>query len=642
MKRKTTLAYIIVFLLSLSACVSHTQRAGEVSVGGNFRTSPKPETELQASDFESPAAPWDYNGVLINNSRSLLFRASELESKGKLREAAFAYEQAQRDAVNRDVAPGSIDDIEEQAFARRLGIMLKQGKGFDVLTEISSYANRSQTSYESLSPRLSLLAAFAYAGRDDLNQALAWFKLAANADPTRGPVFDVARESSEKLVRAVPEAQFTSRMQRWTGDAFVGPIFFEEDNRRRDGQQPSIGLESKWFAASTYSPNNSLFNERDLAGLDKQSLGAPGQPLVLGVLLPLSGRFASHAKRVKQGIELAAKELGNDSNLRVIYSDTGGDPVSAEEQYRYLSDQAGAGVVLGPLLYKTSERVGEVSRELGTPIVSFTKRKGVPGLSRSMFRLGATSHNQVAELVAYAVSQLNLRSFAALYPAHAMGSEFVDAFRREVEKRGGVVIAEGSYDETDPESMIAAVDALSVTSPEAIFLPDRISTSVPILEKIQQTDLANAVMLGQAQWDDPVAIKGFGALLEGAVYVTPFNSLSPSSSVYRFVRDYKDQFKTEPELLSAQAYDAASFVINRVLYGSGGAGNKGDIVRALENGGAFPGITGSLSVGNEGEINRRMSVLRLKDGEVVEVMSGGVLIPTDPTIVSSDNAASDS
>ncbi len=612
-------------ILFLSSCVSHHARTGEVTVGGGFKRTA--QQEVVEDDFVSPDAPWDYQGVLVKNSRSLLLRPSQLEAKGQLREATFAYQQAERDAAARNVEPGSIDDIQEEAFARRLGAMLKQGRGFDVLTEISGYVSDSNTSYDRLPPRISLLAAFAYASRDDFNQALAWFKLSANADPGRGPVYDVARSSAVKMVGSVSEQQFDSRMQRWSGDPFIGSLFSQEDNRRREGQQPTAGLDSKWFKSSTYTASAPVLAGAESGQSTEQVSVAPGQPLVIGVLLPLSGRFASHANRVKQGIELAAKDLDRDNNIKVIYSDTSGDANVAEEQYRYLSSEAGAAVVLGPLLFKTSKRVGEISREVGTPIISFTKRQGVPGLSRSMFRLGATSQDQVSELVDYAVSQLNLRSFAALYPAHAMGSEFVEAFRREVERRNGVVIAEGSYDETDPESMVSAVEALSVTTPEGIFLPDRLSAAVPILEKIQQTDLSDAVLLGQAQWDDPVAIRGFGALIEGAVYVTPFNSLSSSSSVYRFVRDYKEQFKTEPELLSAQAYDAAAFVINSILYNTSAA--DGGVLDALENSAAYPGITGSLSVGNEGEINRRMSVLRLKDGEVVEVMSGGVLIPTE-------------
>ena len=103
------------------------------------------------------------------------------------------------------------------------------------------------------------------------------------------------------------------------------------------------------------------------------------------------------------------------------------------------------------------------------------------------------------------------------------------------------------------------------------------------------------------------------ALLNRAVFVSLFNPVSKSFEVRSFVDSYRQKFSREPELLAAQSFDAANVAINSILSGDGSMGSAGGEL----------GVTGFLEVLGDGEISRKMSVMRLRGGSLVEVMLGG-------------------
>ena len=71
-----------------------------------------------------------------------------------------------------------------------------------------------------------------------------------------------------------------------------------------------------------------------------------------------------------------------------------------------LSQAENALMVFGPLLVKTAQAVAEAARDVDTPFITFTKRSGIPALGPNVFRLGATSDDQVREIVDYAMNSL--------------------------------------------------------------------------------------------------------------------------------------------------------------------------------------------------------------------------------------------
>jgi branched-chain amino acid transport system substrate-binding protein len=303
--------------------------------------------------------------------------------------------------------------------------------------------------------------------------------------------------------------------------------------------------------------------------------------------------------------------------------DTQGDAEKAIEEYSRLITSEGASVVLGPMLVRCTEAVATASKTHGVPFISFTKRREIPELGTSVFRLGATVNNQVSELVSYASEYLGVKTFTIVYPDTPGGREFALDFRQEVSAQRGLILGLVDYQPSDESSLDRAADEIASRPTQAVFMPDTLDRVWALSEKLRELEVKTPIMLGPALWDDAVAIRGYGAALNGSVYVTPFYARSSQGPVVAFRNSYEAKHDRPPELLGAQAFDAAELVFQAAISTDG---TPASIANALKTESGVRGVTGVLRVAPSGEIERRMSVLRLKDGESLEVMSAGDIV----------------
>lgn len=555
--------------------------------------------------------------------------ATSLEQQGKFALALTSY----RDVELRS-APGR---EREEAFARRASLLLKLGRSKEALQQITDHLKDEGRSADQISPILALLAAFSYEHQGDTDQTFAWLGVAHKRAQGQGMVARRAKLEAERIVRALPEERFAAANQVWGTDAFIGDVIASEKARRSQGGRPEKLSGPDFFRPETYGAarENGEVREADVGNASLHQPAQPQGPASVGVLLPLSGKYADAALKVKQGIELAREFSG--SVLPVVYGDTAGDPAKAEAEYVRLAQQ-GAVTIFGPLLVKTTEQVAHRSETVRVPFVTFTKRPGITELSPVAFRLGATAENQLVESVRYAVDQLHLKTFALLAPSgDSTGDEFAKAFSAAVSESGGSSIGTVLYRARDDEAARSAVQQIAAMHPEAVFLADELDRAAPVLRALKSSEFHAKVLLGPAVWNDPIALRGFSNLIEGAVFATPFFARSAKPKVAEFAAAYRQRFGAEPDLLAAQGYDAALLTF-RVLSNVPSDANLQAISEAFMKGvqstDNFDGITGKLSVDKKREISRRMSVVRMYHGETVEVMNGGNVtgfLPNEPT-----------
>ena len=615
------LLLLLIALLSLISCgprvvgrpLGTTSSSGQVSSGKHSIPPPKPGSGTQPLKDEAMDPPWQiWSGDARGNPD--LAAAEELVRGGNFEAAITRFKAAE------DSAPSP--ELRAEAFNRRMGTTLRLGQSRKVLEEVTRYLRAQGRSIEDASPVVGLLVAFSYLHLGDNDQAFAWLSLVHRRVNGQGIFARRAMSTTYRLVRTISEANFAIAADRWAADKVIGPAFVAERLRRSQGGLTEPGLFAGWFVTPGRGDAFGVgaVGESDLVA---GGLSGSGASNVVGVLLPLSGKFAEHALRVKQGIELALKEFVErqpGSEIRLVIADTRGEPEVAGQESERLVRQEGAAVVLGPLLVKTAEEVARRSDTLGVPFVTFTKRPNVTELSRVAFRLGATADDQVSELLNYAQSELGAKRLIVLFPRDVNGQEFAAVLRERIRDGSLELAAEESYTPGSRDSMAQAVQAAAAANADVVFVPDSLENLRPVFEAIRSSSISNAVLIGPALWDDAVAVRGFGQLLDGAVYVTPFFSQSQRPMVSRFVAYYRSAFTKDPELLAAQGYDAAQFVFRGLV---GAADSRETLIERLRRADTFEGVTGQLAVQGNGEISRRMSVLRLANGDIVEVMSAG-------------------
>ncbi len=174
----------------------------------------------------------------------------------------------------------------------------------------------------------------------------------------------------------------------------------------------------------------------------------------IGVLLPLTGKFAGYGERVLSALLLGAgakppEKLGpgtyEAAGVRFVVRDTQGDPQHAGVMVKELVETDHVIAIVGDILLDTALPIAQRADEYGVPLLSLSRQQGVAELSGWTFRLGFTPRKQAQALATLAMERLGHKRFAIVYPRHSYGVEVMNGFWDEVEKRNGEVTAIESY-----------------------------------------------------------------------------------------------------------------------------------------------------------------------------------------------------
>ncbi len=383
-------------------------------------------------------------------------------------------------------------------------------------------------------------------------------------------------------------------------------------------------------AASTAkptSPTTTTTGPRSkLADSPPSALGddSAGPPPRIGVLLPLSGQYATYGQRSLNGIKLA---LGQAADALVVRDDKGEAPVGRAAIDELASDPS-IGAVIGPLRSKVAETVAPRAERGSLPLVVLSQQEGISG--RWVVQPSMTAERQAAELAEYALGAQGLRKFGILYPNDQYGIGLSQAFRQQVEQRGGQVVGSVTY---DPSQKEFSVELLSVDKwitgdgLQAVFIPDFAPTAIPLATQLRHAH-PDVVLLGSNGWNDPAALGPAADDIDGAVFVDGFFATSQRRATQDFVAAYRAAYGGTPEILEAQAYDAAKLVAAAL---QGGARTRPQVIAALQSPRTFEGAAGTVAVGPHG-IQRQLFLLRIASGTISEISTRPAAAPVPPPV----------
>jgi ABC-type branched-subunit amino acid transport system substrate-binding protein len=331
----------------------------------------------------------------------------------------------------------------------------------------------------------------------------------------------------------------------------------------------------------------------------------------IAALLPLSGQYATYGQRSLNGIKLA---LGTQAGALQV-RDSKGEPQVARAALDELIADPNIIAVIGPLRSKTAEAIAPRAERAGLPMVVLSQQEGVTG--RWVIQPAMTSERQATELAEYAIAQ-GLRRVAILYPNDPYGIALSSAFRQQIDRRGGTVVGSVVYEPTQKEF---SVELLSVDKwikgdgLQAVFIPDFAPTALPLATQLRRAH-PGVVLLGSNGWNDPAALGPVAADLDGAVFVDGFFASSQRRATQDFVAAYRAAYNSAPEILEAQAYDAAALV-GRAL--QSGARSRAQMGAALQSS-RIEGAAGTVAMSPQG-VQRQLFLLRLSNGTISEIVT---------------------
>lgn len=513
---------------------------------------------------------------------------------------------------------------ERQALVMRMaGNAVALGQSPAALKILSDHFRATQTPVSEVQADFSLLFGYAYGDIGNIDQSLAWFSRARSAGGAAADTRQSAEAGIQALLRSLSEDRLNQVDENFSSDAFVNGIVGRERSRRAHGGSIDLAAAGK----QRFWQTGVKVAEPVPAGLDTfahdRKVSAGMTYPAIGVLLPLSGKYGGLGSSVKGGIELAleaANAESTDATFRATFRDSGGNAAGAVGAAADLVAQDRVAVIIGPLLSEEAGPVADTARQNGTPLLAFTKASGFQ-TGAGVFRLGPTVESQVDSLLTEVAGRLNLHNFAVVYPEDSNGNDFALAFTHSAREQGLNVLFSGSYAKDDPAAMLALAGQLESYADklEAVFLPDSLQAASRFSGALSARLRSQVKLLGTASWDNPAELSNSRTALQGAIFVSPFFSLSPDPVVRRFVSSFEARHKRRPDFLAAQGFDAAVMVLaaaKRQL-----AGDQG-FSQAFSSIEIYSGLTGEISVMPSGDLRRRFKVVALRGDMLSELQTG--------------------
>ena len=356
------------------------------------------------------------------------------------------------------------------------------------------------------------------------------------------------------------------------------------------------------------SGNSNFFSSMPYFSSTPQQGGQPAPGATLGagqvkaaLILPLSaGSNAGLAgQAMRNAAEMALAEF-NSPNIQLLVKDDGGTAEAARQGAQQALDE-GAEIILGPLFAQSVSIVGQVARARNIPVIAFSTDTNVA--SRGVYLLSFLPESDVRRIVQYAAST-GKRSYAALIPDNPYGTVVEAAFKQDVARHGGQIVALERYGH-DKAAMAGPVKnvAQAAARADAIFIPDG-GDAVP---DVVQALAANGVntkkiqLLGTGLWDDPRIFST--PALDGGWYAAP-----DPAGFRAFAARYRARYKQDPVRTATLAYDAVALIAALVKTQ---APAQRFSVEVLTNPSGFSGIDGLFRFRPDGTNERGLAVMRV-------------------------------
>lgn len=392
-------------------------------------------------------------------------------------------------------------------------------------------------------------------------------------------------------------------------------------------------------------------------------------PVRVGVLLPLSGFFATEAKELLRGLAFALKERSaSATKIELVVRDSKGSMVEAIRSMNSLM-QEDITIAIGELEGSKSAAVASIAAQAGVPIiVPVATDNGLTAIGNEVFQANNDLETRGETLAQYAVDHLHMRTFATLAPSDEYGHAITDAFANTVDRLGGSIISQQWYypgtqvfkrhfiairtaafrnvfrdsllaqnvtgepslmdtlssafnrrilSRTESREGMAEMTNLPVTSIDGFFFPAYEEDLAYIVPQFAFYNI-HARPLGGEYWLNEEQLRNQRKYVNGAVFVAG-NYTSELDAKYR---DFRNRFRqvtaTSPTAMSLYGYNLMQLLIQDIEAGNI---NASDIAAYLEKVDNFPGIGGNISFAGNSRVNKSVNLLQFQDGNIFKLES---------------------
>lgn len=363
-----------------------------------------------------------------------------------------------------------------------------------------------------------------------------------------------------------------------------------------------------------------------------KSTSASAEAFKIGGSGPLSGDAAVYGNAVKNGAELAVKEINAKGKVQLEfkYEDDQADGEKAATAYNTLADwgmqassgatTSGAGQAVSPLYQQ--DDIFAITPSGSSTAVIYQNADNESDPYGNVFQMCFTDPNQGVASADYISENKVGTKVGVIYRNDDNYSTGIfNKFKTEAKKLGLDVVAEQGFANGTTDYSVY-VKKCKDAGADVVFLPIYYQPASQILAEAKKQGYETK-FFGCDGMDGILDMEGFDtSLAEGLYMLTPFSADAEDELTQNFVKNYKEAYGDTPIQFAADAYDCV-YAIAQALEESGvrASDATSDITAALEKeftSMTFNGLTGSDVTWNaNGEVSKAPKAVVIQNGAYV-------------------------
>ena len=334
------------------------------------------------------------------------------------------------------------------------------------------------------------------------------------------------------------------------------------------------------------------------------AVASAAEPLKIGLVLPMSGPFASYGKQIEHGVRLYLQQSGGTVAGRkvelIIKDDTGVAPEISKRAAQELVVKDKVDVLAGFGLTPSAYAAAPIANEAQKPmIIMNAATSAITTKSNYILRVSHTLPQVTAPVASWAVKN-KIKKVYTLVADYGPGHDAEAQFKKTFTAAGGEIVGEVRTPVKNPD-FAPFLQKIKDAKPEAVFLfvPPGEQT-IAFMKGFVERDLAKAgiriIATGDLTSED--VLEGVGDNALGIVNSFHYSETHNSPENKSFVQAYYKAYpKDRPNFMSVSGYDGMQ-LIAKTLEKTGGDAS-GDKFMAAAKGMSWISPRGPISIDPE-------------------------------------------
>lgn len=336
----------------------------------------------------------------------------------------------------------------------------------------------------------------------------------------------------------------------------------------------------------------------------------------IGAYLPMTGNVAAYGQMGWSGITVAREMkptvLGRSVELKLV--DTKSDKVESANAVSRLIEREKVIALIGEMISGNTIAGSDHAERRGIPMVSPTATNPIVTQNKKyVFRVCFIDHDQGRVAAKLAREKLKANTAALIYDIsqdYCVG--LASFFKKEFLKEGGKIVAETMFKSGDRD-FTPQLSSIQAAKPDIIYAPIYYTECALIARQAREMGLGVPILSGDGVQAPELLALG-GDAVNDVYFTAHFHKAMIETDLgRRFLARFEKETGKTLDAFSAMGADAYFLLVDAIE--RAGSPDPAKIRNALVNTKDFPGVTGKISLKEDGNPIKAMVINQVKDGQ---------------------------